>query len=157
MVEASGASDVCPLKCLHGIWLSASRCVKSLNITDKNSLVKHIIYCTDKWCVGLYCFYLLTLILLTWRIWWAPNNASRWQMGFNLAFNGLIFSQHGNSGRLRWTFSVSPAGCNFQTNRQKACVHIPYFSIDNARVIYTKRSKFVKNEHARYTLERYER
>ena len=31
----------------------------------------------------------LTLILLTWRIWWAPNNASRWQMGFNLAFKGL--------------------------------------------------------------------
>ena len=30
--------------------------------------------------------------------------------------------------------------------------YIPYFSIDNARVIYTKRSKFVKNEHARYTL-----
>jgi len=26
----------------------------------------------------------LTLNLLTWRIWWAPNNASRWQMGFNL-------------------------------------------------------------------------
>jgi len=22
--------------------------------------------------------YTLTLILLTWRIWWAPNNASRW-------------------------------------------------------------------------------
>jgi len=31
----------------------------------------------------------LTLILLTWKIWWAPNNASRWQMGFNLAFKGL--------------------------------------------------------------------
>ena len=30
--------------------------------------------------------------------------------------------------------------------------NIPYFSIDNARVIYKKRSKFVKNEHARYTL-----
>ena len=29
---------------------------------------------------------------------------------------------------------------------------IPYFSIDNARVIYRKRSKFVKNEHVRYTL-----
>ena len=28
---------------------------------------------------------------------------------------------------------------------------LPYFSIDNARVIYIKRSKFVKNEHARYT------
>jgi len=31
----------------------------------------------------------LTLILLTWRIWWAPNNVSRWQMGFNSAFKGL--------------------------------------------------------------------
>jgi len=31
----------------------------------------------------------LTLILLTWRIWWAANNASRWQMGFNWAFSGL--------------------------------------------------------------------
>jgi len=29
----------------------------------------------------------LSLILLTWRIWWAPNNASRWQVGFNWAFN----------------------------------------------------------------------
>ena len=33
----------------------------------------------------------LTLILLTWRIWWVPNNASRWQMGFNSAFKGLTF------------------------------------------------------------------
>jgi len=33
----------------------------------------------------------LTLILLTWRIWWAPNNASKWQMGFNVAFKGLIW------------------------------------------------------------------
>ena len=32
----------------------------------------------------------LTLMPLTWRIWWAPNNASRWQMGFNSAFKGLI-------------------------------------------------------------------
>jgi len=32
---------------------------------------------------------MLTLTLLTWRIWWAPNKASKWQMGFNLAFNGL--------------------------------------------------------------------
>ena len=32
----------------------------------------------------------LTLILLTWRIWWAPNNASSWEMGYNLAFKGLI-------------------------------------------------------------------
>jgi len=32
----------------------------------------------------------LTLILLTWRKWWAPNNASRQHMGFNSAFKGLI-------------------------------------------------------------------
>ena len=31
----------------------------------------------------------LTLILQTWRIWWAHNNASKWQMGFNSAFRGL--------------------------------------------------------------------
>jgi hypothetical protein len=30
----------------------------------------------------------LTLILPTWRIWWA-NNASKYQMGFNSAFKGL--------------------------------------------------------------------
>jgi hypothetical protein len=32
----------------------------------------------------------LTLILLMWRIWWAPNNASKWQMVFNSAFKGLM-------------------------------------------------------------------
>ena len=31
----------------------------------------------------------LTLILLTWRICWAPHNGSRWQMGLNLAFKEL--------------------------------------------------------------------
>ena len=34
----------------------------------------------------------LTLILLTCRIWWVLNNASRWQMGFNSAFKGLRLS-----------------------------------------------------------------
>jgi len=33
---------------------------------------------------------LLTLILLRWSIGWAPNNAIKWQIGFNLAFEGLI-------------------------------------------------------------------
>ena len=31
----------------------------------------------------------LTIYLLTWRIWWALNNASKWQMRFNSAFKGL--------------------------------------------------------------------
>jgi len=33
----------------------------------------------------------LALILLNWRVWWAPNDASKWQMGFNSVFNGLIW------------------------------------------------------------------
>jgi len=37
-----------------------------------------------------FCLYTaLTLILLTWRIWWAPNNGRKWQMGFNSAFKVL--------------------------------------------------------------------
>jgi len=35
----------------------------------------------------------LTLYLLTWRIWWAPSNASKGQMGFNSAFKGLMLHQ----------------------------------------------------------------
>ena len=31
----------------------------------------------------------LKLNLLTWRIWWAPNIANRWQMGINSPFKGL--------------------------------------------------------------------
>ena len=37
---------------------------------------------------------ILTLILLTWRLWWAPNNASKWQMGFNSAFKKLISNSY---------------------------------------------------------------
>jgi hypothetical protein len=33
----------------------------------------------------------LTLTLLTWRIWRASTNASKWQMGFNSAFKGLMW------------------------------------------------------------------
>ena len=32
----------------------------------------------------------LALILLTWTIWRAPTNASKWRMGFNSAFKGLM-------------------------------------------------------------------
>jgi hypothetical protein len=31
----------------------------------------------------------LTLIPLTWRTWWAPNKASRWQIGFKSPLNLL--------------------------------------------------------------------
>jgi hypothetical protein len=32
----------------------------------------------------------LTLILLTWTKWWAPASASKWRVGFNSAFKGLM-------------------------------------------------------------------
>ena len=31
----------------------------------------------------------LTIILLTWTIWRAPVNASKWRVGFNSALKGL--------------------------------------------------------------------
>jgi len=34
----------------------------------------------------------LTLILLMWRIWRAPNSVSKWQTGFNSTFKGLTWS-----------------------------------------------------------------
>ena len=41
-------------------------------------------------CVTV-CHHISTgVYVLTWRIWWAPNNASKSQMGFNSAFKGLI-------------------------------------------------------------------
>jgi hypothetical protein len=49
----------------------------------------------------------LTLMLLTWRIWWAPNNASRWQMGFNSVFKGLRSDKNkGNFTRKPSTFMI---------------------------------------------------
>ena len=36
----------------------------------------------------------LSLNPLTWKIWWAPNNASRCQMRFNSAFKGLNERRH---------------------------------------------------------------
>ena len=55
-----------------------------------------VFFFSTKPAVLLYCLWILfyfnlTLILLTWRIWWAPNNASRWQKGFNSTFKGLMF------------------------------------------------------------------
>jgi hypothetical protein len=37
-----------------------------------------------------YLIFWLTLNPLTWKIWWAPNNVRKWQMGFNSAFGGLF-------------------------------------------------------------------
>jgi len=56
----------------------------------------------------------LTLILLTWRIWWAPNNVSKWQMGFNSAFK--VLRHHGTFRYRAFTFVI------------KMCTVRPYVS-----------------------------
>ena len=49
----------------------------------------------------------LTLILLTWTIWRAPTNASKWRMGFNSTFKGLTWlTERFLSVYLRWELSA---------------------------------------------------
>ena len=55
-------------------------------LDDGQTRPKHVAYvtsCRIQLSIVL-CKDGLTLIPLTWRMWWAPNNASKWQMGFNL-------------------------------------------------------------------------
>ena len=56
----------------------------------------------------------LTLILLTWKIWWAPNNASHWQMEFNSAFKGLSINII-----WRWQVRASSYSSNKLTNQMQ--------------------------------------
>ena len=58
---------------------------------------------------------LLTVTLLMWRIWWAPTNASKWQMGFNSVFKGLrkskiceTFTTSIWDEQIRWVSSRRP-------------------------------------------------
>ena len=80
---------------------------------------------------GLKCS--LTLTLLTWRIWWAANNASRWQMGFDSAFEGLkcpltlnpltwkIWWAANNASRWQMGFNLAFKGLNCPLTRQIQC------------------------------------
>jgi hypothetical protein len=55
-----------------------------------------VILCVPSWCIDS-----LTLYLLMWRICWAPNNASKQQVGFNWAFERLILFVVDNMHSLR--------------------------------------------------------
>ena len=54
---------------------------------------------------------MLSLTLLTWTIWRAVTNASKWRMGFNSAFKGLsqlkIFSNSSALSRLSATHNTT--------------------------------------------------
>jgi len=76
--------------------LVVSNCSKPLSLWPESDTVYHVSFDMIN-CVNFYITcgkqqnrrIVLTLILLMWRIWWAPNNASKWLMGFNSAFKGL--------------------------------------------------------------------
>ena len=50
--------------------------------------------CSPSLYSSLFTFFHLTLILLTWTKWRAPTNASKWRIGFNSTFKGLITFVH---------------------------------------------------------------
>jgi len=83
---------------LHSWYTKSSKIYKQLSccgdLSDTCGTV--YIFCLLPWTKAqvlskdnTYLQLKLTLNLLTWRIWWAPNNASKGQMRFNSAFKGL--------------------------------------------------------------------
>jgi hypothetical protein len=62
--------------------------------TECNWILSHINLNIYFIVIFVFADLVLTLILPTWRIWWDANKASKWQMGFNLAFKGLNFQKH---------------------------------------------------------------
>jgi len=85
---------------------------------DKPTIYKHIYKCAF---VDLSST--LTLILLTWRIWWDSNNASKWQTGFNSAFKGLktFFNAQ------KWTIYMYSALLPFHSFIPLACAECDDF------------------------------
>ena len=82
------------------------RCVWSRNIKNRCSMY---IYDISSLSVND-----LTLFLLTWRK-WTPDNASKWQMGFNSAFKGLIDALTGAFHRLPHSLQTNPMKCRIIT------------------------------------------
>ena len=78
---------------------------------------------------GGYVFWkpTLTLILLTWTIWRAPTNASKWRIGFNSAFKGLIV----NSG---WSNLKHQIKCEIRGGKRQV-KYCGYFEFPGGRAV----------------------
>ena len=91
------------------IWrMRISRWIPKATNTHSEFVKLTALHCNNGWTHVPQCyiirtllvlFYIniklyLTLTLLKWKIWWAPNNISRWQMGFNSAFKWLWSPLH---------------------------------------------------------------
>jgi len=74
--------------------------MRKIVVTQRKQISKYFCYFDPKFAaktsdhiaVLWYIYAYVTPIPLTWKIWRAPNNANKWQMGFNSAFKGLIMS-----------------------------------------------------------------
>ena len=70
--------------CIELLWRTTGSLPLDCNSVKLNTIFLRI---DDLKCA---CYIpCLTLTLLTWTIWRAPTNASKWRMGFNSAFKGL--------------------------------------------------------------------
>jgi len=105
-----------PLDIKYIIYLIFKVCFKIFYCSSKLILIQYTLLFHVRRRLFQYSWHCnthvpsLTLSPLTWRIWWAPNNASRWQMGFNSAFKALIYNEpeedfFKNSRNTRWYFS----------------------------------------------------
>jgi hypothetical protein len=75
----------------------------------------------------------LTLNLLTWSRGWAPNHASKWQMGYNLAFKGLSTSAARAYG---WTlFWLNLCSSNAHFILQKLRFIWIYFEMSTSQIV----------------------
>jgi len=72
---------------LHKLQNSYQLTIKA---TDSNFIIlyRYAATCFNQLCGHPQAIY-INPHLPTWRIWWAPNNAREWQVGFNSAFKGL--------------------------------------------------------------------
>ena len=90
----------------------------------------------------------LTLTLLTWTIWRAPTNASKWRMGFNSAFKGLT---------RYYSTMVCDAALHTARNDSEnlICLHLKliYFcAISSCVISRTIQELFIRSTYAHYTL-----
>ena len=99
------SSEACALACQN--CASLLRFSVRYDVTQQNRSVYLRVYRVINKGITMNCWEsfsihilqkqdILTLIPLTWKIGWDPNNDSRWQMGFNSAFKGLIDDQKVN-------------------------------------------------------------
>jgi len=131
--DESECSTVCSFfRCFHKNWEKCS-------VYHSVHLGSHWTDLYEIWCVRMFRKSVeriqvrLTLILLTWRIWRASSNASRWKMRFNPAFKGLISEKNNANFALKSSIHLWPYLAQFflewemlQTKMQRRSKHTFY-------------------------------